>query len=277
METLDAIIASLRGRSDPVAVQWMESSKRQLRDLRIQATKTKPLEDQVQTLTELLERKRSQLEVASATVAKATEHYNRVSEEFAGVNEELAVVKEKHAEEIALNAENVFTMKGGHMMELDKLASLLPLDQADVAKQGLRLLVPLLTAAGMTPAPSTAASAAGASDISSFMQDINSFRQEDGYESAASDVEPATSKHASSSPPIPPFPRVRGRSANRTKPPFEAPTVVVRSRSPLHAPVRRRQRAKSCMPVGFPVDPRLAGAAGAVDMDFQRRQQVGAS
>ena len=257
----------------------LHSSKCQLRDLRIQATKTKPLEEQVRTLAELVERKSSQLQIASATLAKATEHHRRVEQELADAEQELAQVEDMRAEE-ALNVEfPVNKITGGHIMDLDKLANLLPPGQADAAKRGLRLLVPLLTAGGMTPPThSPAASECGNITISS----IQTVAQDDPYVPGAS-VE--GSEHAVGADavnvraaglygPIPAFPRVRGRSANRTKVLERVEPYAGRGRSPSQEPRRRRLRAKSCMPLGFPVDERLN--FGSATVFHLPRQDAGA-
>ena len=88
IETLDGIISSLRGRTDSIATVLLQSSRCQLRDLRIQATRTKPLEDQVRTLAELVERKSAQLQIASAALAKATEHHRWVAQALANAQQE---------------------------------------------------------------------------------------------------------------------------------------------------------------------------------------------
>lgn len=272
MGTLYGVIESLQGRSDPVAVQWLESSKRQLRDLRIQATRTKPLAVQVQTLTDLVEKRETQVAIASATLLKAQEHLERMTAEFETAQAELAHVKDMHAQETRKPSGTV-GVTGGHVMILEEMAKGLPEDQAQVVRQGLRLLLPVLTAAGMTPIPSPAGSVsprAGMAVDGDNLSDTSLPVQEDGYGDASSRpgsvaATTRTAVHVDQATPCTQrLPRVRGRSANRSKvtapaQPMEASTTSVRrSRSPVRAGVRSRLRTKSCMPLGFPVDPRLA-------------------
>ncbi len=59
MESLNYIIASVKGRSDPTSSQVRTGAQNQLKAFRIQVTKAKPLPEQESTLLELVERKRS--------------------------------------------------------------------------------------------------------------------------------------------------------------------------------------------------------------------------
>ena len=225
MGTLDGVIESLQGRSDPVAVQWLESSKRQLRDLRIQATRTKPLAVQVQTLTDLVEKRETQVAIASATLLKAQEHLERMTAEFETAQAELAHVKDMHAQETRKPSGTV-GVNGGHVMILEEMAKELPEDQAQVVRQGLRLLLPVLTAAGMTPIPSPAGSVsprAGMAVDGDNLSDTSLPVQEDGYGDASSRpgsvaATTRTAVHVDQATPCTQrLPRVRGRSANRSK------------------------------------------------------------
>ena len=128
------------------------------------------------------------------------------------------------------------------MMALNHLTSLLPADHAESAKQGLRLIMPLLVAAGMTSIPSPV-KPERFSDMS-----LNSGK--DPYGSPVLFATPSPRPTVAS-----PSLRAdgRGRSPRLTR---EQPHDT-KARS--HSPVRRRQLSKTCMPVGFPVHVRVSG------------------
>ena len=81
MESLDVVIAALKCRTDPVAEQLLDQSKDQLRDFRIQITKSKLLENQLETLTELVERRTLQVDAAGEHLRTAREQFDRSSME----------------------------------------------------------------------------------------------------------------------------------------------------------------------------------------------------
>eukprot|EP00973_Karenia_brevis_P011476 1553002-Karenia_brevis.AAC.1 len=61
MATASKVISSLKGLHDPLAMKLREKAEADLKRLRIERTQQKPLKEQIDILTDVVERKRQQV------------------------------------------------------------------------------------------------------------------------------------------------------------------------------------------------------------------------
>ena len=153
MESLNYIIASVKGRSDPTSSQVRTGAQNQLKAFRIQVTKAKPLPEQESTLLELVERKTQQCDTAAENFRKAQEAHRACLAELAGVKQQLAEVQDAigKEEDAGMKDVNESIITAGQFDMLTSFTKMMQQDEAEETRRALHRLKVFLNAVGMTP------------------------------------------------------------------------------------------------------------------------------
>ena len=264
MATLNHVIYGLRGRKDQSATQIVEHAQQRLKQLRIDITRSKPLTAQTQTLEDLVDGRGRAFKAADVALQEAQKAFQKAQEELSDAEFQLNEIQAMHNQEMAsqMASDAAGAVAGSHLQALYAVAARLPPEQASVAHQGLQLLVPLLVSAGVTPPrqtswePSPAEAAHTGSAGASFE-----------CESAPTPAPITPPTRGARSPNVQMFgPAADAGHGSEWGEPYLSPPRSrrqFRSRSPavsrsceraeeMSAVPRRRVRAKSTAPTGFP-------------------------
>ena len=153
MQSLNAIIAAMKGRQDAIAIAASANAEKELKALRIQLTLSKSLEEQLGTVSALTERRLEARDAAAAALIAAQENAEMTEVEYLEAHAQLEAIKQKiglkQAEESILEVAGAFT--GLQMEKLKKAAASLESSKAAIFVECLDVMEPLFRQAGMTP------------------------------------------------------------------------------------------------------------------------------
>ena len=257
MASLDAVVASLKGRTDEFAAQMTFNAKAQLRELRVQITMTKPLQVQLQTLEELVERRTLQHRQAEQDMKAAKDAWELAASDVEYARKQLSDVQKQIKDEEMADKVPDHGITGFQFKELGALSRLLPPAEAEQAAKALEMLKPLLVVAGMTPCRSHSPVAAGGRNGDNKNGEVHVSDDSYGGGDGGSNRDwSSASAHGSAR---------RGRSVGKHGTARPCTGEVRRSRSIA----RTRLRMKSCMPVGFPLPPPMRPVAKSGASLFQ--------
>ena len=254
MVTLNKVISSLQDREDPIANNMRASAETDLRNLRISITRTKTTEEQVKTLESLVEKRMNQFQDAKEKLAAAQERAEWSEKELVDAQQQLADVMEQQSreEDANRNVDAMESIKGAHMQVLFNMTEALSPDRAKQARDALNWLMPALQAVGITPL----AARDSPQDSPAMKVDADPYGTPSDGQVLSSTPAPVISI-ASPLLDAAPGSSARGRSAAREAATMDRPRSRSASKRQSSA---RRCRSKTCMPVGFPVDRKLASA-----------------
>ena len=233
MQTTQALINSLKGRTDPLSTSKRQSLEAELRALRIQKTRLKPREEQHNVLMALVERKEQAVAATSQALAAAQAAATEAKEALADAKEQLARVDAQVGQEDCCSS---FMMNGINPLEqAHSLAALLPQSKVDTFMECLSLLNNLVGATDKDGAFGCGSSCAA--------QPVSPLAVADGHHQQA----PST--------PIVPIQSSRGPAHLAPQARFDPYGMT----SPSPSPARRRGRAASADACGAIEEVNLLG------------------
>ena len=151
MDSLNAILASVKGRQDVTSIRVRESATAELKSLRIAVTKTRPLAQQKKTLDELVVRKRAEFDTLEAALTVATANWERARDEMQEALAQLADV------ELAITEQEVAgslgSLDSSHFLLLESAAELVQPQYVSFVKQALTILQGAMVVADEPSAP----------------------------------------------------------------------------------------------------------------------------
>ena len=142
MDTLQAMINSLKNRTDPSSLEMRQGLEKELQNLRIQKTSLKSLSDQALVLESLIQRRQNSLEEAERVLMEQTLSRDQVKQELEDAKVQLQSVLEQKAVEDAARFPNgqKQVATGDVFQSAQEMASMLPSDKASVFVECLGLL-----------------------------------------------------------------------------------------------------------------------------------------
>jgi len=146
MDTLQAMINSLKNRTDPSSLEMRQGLEKELQNLRIQKTSLKSLSDQALVLESLIQRRQNSLEEAERVLMEQTSARNQVKQELEDAKVQLqSVLEQKAVEDAARFPNGQKQMATGDVFQsAQEMASMLPSDKASVFVECLGLLAQLM-------------------------------------------------------------------------------------------------------------------------------------
>jgi hypothetical protein len=149
MDTLQAMINSLKSRTDQCSVEMKNGLEKDLLNLRIQKTQLKSLADQALVLETLILKRTTSLEEAERILMEQTASRDQIKQELVDAKSQLQSVLEQKSIEDAARFPNGVNgqqqMSPGNLFkDAQEMASMLPSDKATVFVECLSLLAQLM-------------------------------------------------------------------------------------------------------------------------------------
>ena len=146
MDTLQAMINSLKNRTDPSSAEMRQGLEKELQSLRIQKTSLKSFSDQALVLESLIQRRQSSLDEAERVLMEQTSSRDQIKQELEDAKVQLqSVLEQKAVEDAARFPNGQKQVNTGDVFQCAQdMASMLPSDKAGVFVECLGLLAQLM-------------------------------------------------------------------------------------------------------------------------------------
>lgn len=143
MQVTQALINSLKGRSDSFSTHKREQLEEELKQLRIRKTKLKPTEDQWEVLSALVQRKQAAVESTSTALVNAQNAAMEAQQALRDAQCQLKLVADRMEQEKKQQQAGVAS-EVTTIQKAQSLADMLPKDKAETFRECLLLLQSLM-------------------------------------------------------------------------------------------------------------------------------------